>query len=84
MNTKQIEQLKRDYPGASDKFYENSLAMSRCFELLPEFYTNEEIVKWLNSPHELLGGETAMSLFIDGRAKEVLRVVEGLESLPYL
>ena len=79
-----LTQLKEQYPGASDEFYENSLAMSRCFELLPQFYTNEEVSKWLNSPHELLGGETAIALFIDGRAKEVLRVVEGLETLPYI
>jgi len=46
---------------------------------LAEHYDPEETRIWLNAQHRLLGGERAIDLIHQGRANEVLTVIEGLD-----
>lgn len=46
---------------------------------LAEFYSPEETRIWLYAKHPLLGGQRAIDLIHDGRADDVLRVIEGLD-----
>jgi transcriptional regulator with XRE-family HTH domain len=46
---------------------------------LSEFYTPEETRFWLYSKHRLLAGERAIDLINQGRADEVLGVIESLD-----
>jgi transcriptional regulator with XRE-family HTH domain len=45
---------------------------------LAEFYEPDEARVWLYSRHRLLNGERAIDLIHDGRADEVLAVIESL------
>lgn len=45
---------------------------------LAELYDPEETRLWLYARHRLLGGERAIDLIHDGRADEVLGVIESL------
>lgn len=46
---------------------------------LAEFYSPQETRMWLYSRHKLLGGERAIDKIHDGRADEVLAVLESLD-----
>lgn len=46
---------------------------------LSEFYTPEETRLWLYSKHRLLNGERAIDLINQGRADEVLSIIESLD-----
>jgi transcriptional regulator with XRE-family HTH domain len=50
---------------------------------LAEFYSPEETRIWLYAKHPLLSGQRAIDLIHDGRADEVLRVIEGLDESTY-
>ena len=50
---------------------------------LAEFYSPDETRIWLYSRHPLLGGARAIDLIHDGRADEVLRVIESLDESTY-
>jgi transcriptional regulator with XRE-family HTH domain len=50
---------------------------------LAEFYSPEETRIWLYSKHRLLDGERAIDLIHEGRADEVLRVIESLDESTY-
>lgn len=50
---------------------------------LAEFYTRDETRAWLYSKHRLLNGERAIDLIHDGRADEVLAVIESLDQSVY-
>jgi hypothetical protein len=50
---------------------------------LAEFYSPDETRIWLYSKHPLLNGERAIDLIHEGRADEVLRVIEGLDESAY-
>jgi transcriptional regulator with XRE-family HTH domain len=45
---------------------------------LAELYDPEETRMWLYAKHRLLNGERAIDVIHDGRADEVLGVIEGL------
>lgn len=53
-------------------------------ERLADFYTAEEVRVWLHTAHPLLDGERAIDLINEGRTKEVLEVIEQLDSGAYL
>jgi transcriptional regulator with XRE-family HTH domain len=50
---------------------------------LAEFYSPDEARVWLYSKHRLLNGERAIDLIHDGRADQVLMVIESLEGSSY-
>jgi transcriptional regulator with XRE-family HTH domain len=50
---------------------------------LAEFYDPEETRIWLYAKHRLLGGERPIDLIHDGRADEVLAVIESLDAGTY-
>lgn len=50
---------------------------------LADFYSPEETRMWLYSKHRLLDGERAIDLIHDGRADEVLALIESLDSGSY-
>ena len=50
---------------------------------LAEFYSPEETRLWLYSPHRLLNGARAIDLIHEGRADEVLAVIESLAEDTY-
>jgi transcriptional regulator with XRE-family HTH domain len=52
-------------------------------ERLSEFYSPEETRLWLYSKHRLLNGERAIDLIHDGRADEILAVIESLDAGAY-
>lgn len=51
---------------------------------LSDFYTPDETRLWLHASHPLLRHERAIDLITTGRTKEVLAVIERLESGAYL
>jgi transcriptional regulator with XRE-family HTH domain len=51
---------------------------------LAEFYTPEETRIWLYSKHRLLNGERAIDLIHNGRADQVLAVIESLDEGAYI
>jgi transcriptional regulator with XRE-family HTH domain len=50
---------------------------------LADFYTPEETRVWLYSKHRLLNGSRAIDLINEGRADEVLAVIESLDEGTY-
>src|SRR3954471_11129900 len=50
---------------------------------LAEFYSPDETRIWLYSKHPLLNGERAIDLIHQGRADDVLRVIESLDESTY-
>lgn len=50
---------------------------------LAEFYSPEETRIWLYSRHRLLGGSRPIELIHDGRAEDVLAVIESLDQATY-
>lgn len=50
---------------------------------LAELYEPEETRLWLYAKHRLLGGERPIDLIHQGRADEVLAVIESLDSGSY-
>lgn len=50
---------------------------------LSEFYTPEETRLWLYARHRLLDGRRPLDLIQDGRAEEVLAVIESLDQGTY-
>ncbi len=50
---------------------------------LSEFYRPDEARMWLYSKHRLLNGERAIDLVHQGRADEVLAVIESLDEGAY-
>jgi transcriptional regulator with XRE-family HTH domain len=50
---------------------------------LAEFYDPDETRVWLYSKHRLLNGERAIDLIHDGRADEILGVIESLDQGTY-
>lgn len=50
---------------------------------LAEFYEPDETRLWLYSKHRLLGGARPIDLIHDGRAAEVLTVIESLDEAAY-
>jgi len=50
---------------------------------LAEFYSPDETRIWLYSKHRLLAGQRAIDLIHEGRADEVLSVVESLDESTY-
>lgn len=53
-------------------------------ERLSDFYEPDEVRLWLQSAHPQLRGERPYDLVAEGRAKEVLEVIERLDSGVYL
>ena len=51
---------------------------------LADFYEPDEVRLWLQSPHPQLSGARPYDLINDGRAGEVLEVIERLDSGVYL
>lgn len=52
-------------------------------ERLADFYTPEETRLWLYAKHRLLGGARAIDLIHEGRADEILTVIESLDESAY-
>ncbi len=52
-------------------------------DLLADLYSPEETRMWLYSKHRLLNGERAIDLIHQGRADEVLTVIESLNEGAY-
>jgi transcriptional regulator with XRE-family HTH domain len=50
---------------------------------LAELYDPEETRLWLYARHPLLNGERAIDLIHDGRADQVLGIIEGLNEATY-
>jgi transcriptional regulator with XRE-family HTH domain len=50
---------------------------------LADFYTPEETRLWLYAKHRLLGGARAIDLIHEGRADEILTVIESLDESAY-
>ena len=50
---------------------------------LAEFYSPDETRMWLYSKHRLLNGARAIDLIHEGRADEVLAVIESLSEAAY-
>ena len=50
---------------------------------LAEFYSPEEARLWLYSKHRLMNGERAIDLIHNGRADEVLGIIESLDQGTY-
>lgn len=50
---------------------------------LAEFYSPEEARLWIYAKHRLLNGERPIDLIHDGRADEVLTVIESLDGSAY-
>jgi transcriptional regulator with XRE-family HTH domain len=50
---------------------------------LSEFYDPDETRLWLYARHRLLNGERAIDLIHDGRADEVLAIIESLSEGSY-
>jgi len=50
---------------------------------LAEFYTPEETRMWLYSKHRLLNDERAIDLIHEGRADEILTMIESLDEGAY-
>ncbi len=50
---------------------------------LADFYSPNETRIWLYSKHRMLNGERAIDLIHDGRADEVLAVIESLDEGSY-
>jgi transcriptional regulator with XRE-family HTH domain len=50
---------------------------------LADFYSPDETRVWLYARHRLLSGERAIELIHDGRADEVLAVIESLDEGAY-
>jgi transcriptional regulator with XRE-family HTH domain len=50
---------------------------------LAEFYSPDETRLWLYAKHRLLDGRRAIDLIHDGRADEVLAVIESLDAGTY-
>lgn len=50
---------------------------------LAEFYSPHDTRVWLYSPHRLLNGDRAIDLIHQGRADEVLAVIESLAEGTY-
>ncbi len=50
---------------------------------LSDFYSPEETRLWLYSMHRLLNNERAIDLIHDGRADEVVAVIESLDAGAY-
>lgn len=53
-------------------------------ERLSDFYEPDEARLWLQSPHPQLHGERPYDLVAEGRAKDVLEVIERLDSGVYI
>lgn len=51
---------------------------------LQEYYNTDEIRTWLYARHPQLNGERAIDLIHDDRTKEVLTVLDRLDSAAYL
>ena len=50
----------------------NSSEADELRELLVSLYTPEEIFEWLWTPHQALGGASAMTLIFAGKQQQVL------------
>ncbi len=53
-------------------------------ERLADFYEPDEARLWLQSPHPQLNGERPYELINQGRTREVLEIIERLDSGVYL
>jgi len=53
-------------------------------EKLQALYADEEAVEWISEEHKLLGDETVIDLILDGRAGEVMELLDRLEAGAYL
>ena len=51
---------------------------------LQEYYDGDEIRMWLHAPHPQLDGRRAIDLIHEGRADEVLRILNRLDAGAYL
>lgn len=51
---------------------------------LSDFYTPEEIDIWLDRPHPQLNGRSATALIAEGRADDVMAVIDRLREGVYL
>jgi transcriptional regulator with XRE-family HTH domain len=51
---------------------------------LTEFYTPDETRLWLHARHNLLGGQRAIDLINEGKAEDVLAIIERLDAGAYL
>ena len=58
--------------------------MRRAAEELREFYSEDDVVPWLNAEHKLLNGSRPVDLFGTDRAQEVFAVIEQLRSGAYV
>lgn len=55
-----------------------------ALEALREFYSVDDAVTWLNSPHHLLANVAPVDLLGTDRAKEVFALIDQLRSGAYI
>ena len=60
------------------------LELDDIVERLGKHYTPVEIQTWLNAPHPQLAGAQAIDLIRQGRALEVLAVIDRLDTEVHL
>ena len=73
--------------GEADPAIDKQTAMTQLrwvAERLSDFYEPDEVRLWLQSPHPQLKNARPYDLIVDGRAPEVLEVIERLDSGVYL
>lgn len=66
------------------KSLDRLLALDWLAEQLAQFYQPDEARLWLFSPHALLGGSRPADLIVEDRTREVLRLIDQLQSSAYL
>ena len=73
--------------GEADPTIDKQTAMAQLLWVaarLADFYEQDEVRLWLQSPHPQLNGLRPYDLIIDGRTADVLEVIERLDSGVYL
>jgi transcriptional regulator with XRE-family HTH domain len=63
---------------------ERLLTLEWLADQLSQFYSPDEARLWLFSPHSLLDGARPAELITEGRAEDVLRIIDQLQSSTYL
>jgi uncharacterized protein (DUF2384 family) len=51
---------------------------------LDDYYTPEEVRLWLYAPHPQLDGERAIDCIVNGRAQEVIAIIDRMDAEVYL
>jgi uncharacterized protein (DUF2384 family) len=51
---------------------------------LSDFYTPDEVVAWLDSPHPQLEGKTPTAVIAEGRKADVMAIIRQLNDCVYV